>query len=947
MHRLTKEFIKRQVADSPIIFKRGEYMLQLGNFSVKHADMEKKSFHYVVDGNYGEYDVKVWMDKDNRHLRYSCSCPYHSDGCKHTVAVCLDIIDRVARAEGPKGNEMQVDTQVDRDEPLGYDELRAQALESRQKSAEIEKFHLTPGETFKGEHLVQTERGREYTVTLHDPVAEKGHCTCPDFNCNRLGTCKHIIHVARSLAKKRGFASRSSRETFPFVHVYWDSAAKKPRFYYDRPLPAGMRGVFSEYFDPQGFYLGGSLGDFYGLIRAAESFRNVRIDEHLLRKVGDVLFQAEVNRLRDSYEPDFSRIRADLYPYQREGVMFSLFKRSAIIADEMGLGKTLQAITLAVLKKDLFDFNKVLVVTPASLKEQWRREIERFCGERVIIVQGTKAERQAIYSHKTDYFKITNYEALLRDRLAIARFNPDLIILDEAQRIKNFEAKTSEAVKAIPHRHSIVLSGTPLENRLEDLYSVVQFADHELLTPLWEFAAEHFILKRDKRNRVFGYRNLDTLHEKLKSLVIRRRKEQVLKDLPEQVTNTYYIDLTREQLEIHQGYLQLLVPILSKKFLTPIDIKRIQELLMCMRMVCDSTYLIDRKTNLSPKLAELQPILADLVLENGRKTVIFSEWTTMTFLIGKVLSDMGIPFVEFTGKVPVIKRQALINEFNNNPECKVFLATDAGGVGLNLQSADCVINFELPWNPAKINQRVGRVLRIGQKSKCVNVVNLVAKSSIEEKVLAGLNLKQELFDGVFDGTTDAVEFTQERKAAFVNRIRAMLGDEPIAPLKESPAPEEIPESTPHFLNPKALEERPIDISAEEDLAQEEAQPEVERISRFESQARALSADEHEGVRTEAPQRAEAGEPTSHRSAQPGEPRDTRGPESAPDRQGEAGRPESAPEQMEEVLENGMRFLSGLMAMATGKPLVTETENRMITIDRQTGEVTLKFKLPTF
>ena len=380
-------------------------------------------------------------------------------------------------------------------------------------------------------------------------------------------------------------------------------------------------------------------------------------------------------------------------------------------------------------------------------------------------------------------------------------------------------------------------------------------------------------------------------------------------DLPEQVTNNYYIELTQEQHEIHQGYVRSLLPLVNKKFLTPIDIQRIQQLLTAMRMVCDSTFLIDRKTNLSPKLTELQGILTDLVLDNNRKVVLFTEWTTMTFLIGKVLSELGIPFIEFTGKVPVAKRQKLITEFNENKDCKVFLATEAGGVGLNLQTADCVINFELPWNPAKLKQRIGRVMRIGQKSRCINVINLIAKRSIEEKILAGLHLKQELFSGVFDGGAKEVVFSQEKKTAFINRIRAMLNEEAEVPGREAAGVEEIPESTPHYLNPKVLAqngtEAPLDMSGEEVL--EETDEAIDRAEhRLGDDIRANDSD-----------------PISSEK-----------------------RPAS-PEKMEEVLESGMQFLSSLMAMATEKPLLTEGQEKQIHIDRETGEVTMKFKLPGF
>jgi len=378
--------------------------------------------------------------------------------------------------------------------------------------------------------------------------------------------------------------------------------------------------------------------------------------------------------------------------------------------------------------------------------------------------------------------------------------------------------------------------------------------------------------------------------------VIRRRKEEVLRELPQEVVNNYYLDLHHQQQKIHTGYLQALIPILNKKFLTPIDLRRIQELLVRMRMVCDSIYLIDRKTHISPKLQELEGIIDEMVVQSGRKMVIFSEWTTMTYLIGRYLSDVGIGFVELSGKIEVKKRQALIDEFATNSNCRVFLSTDAGGTGLNLQAADCVVNFELPWNPARVRQRIGRVNRIGQKSRCINVVNLITKNSIEEKILAGLQLKTDLFTGVFDGGIDTVEFTHEKRTELLNQLRGMLAMEPLPPPPSAVPSEELPEDTPHFLNPEALrsaEERTIDVAAEEDAA---------------------------AALTDSPE-ASAVSPAQ---------------------------PAVGPAKMEEVLNAGMSFISGLLEMATGRKLEGSTpDGRMLHVDPASGEVTLKFKLPGF
>ena len=434
------------------------------------------------------------------------------------------------------------------------------------------------------------------------------------------------------------------------------------------------------------------------------------------------------------------------------------------------------------------------------------------------------------------------------------------------------------------------------------------------------------MLSRSKKGKILGYRNLDQLHDKLMPLVIRRRREEVLEDLPEEVINTYFVDLDPRQRHMHAGFAQKLLPLIHKKFLTPMDLRRIQELLLCMRRVCDSTYLIDRETHISPKLQELESLLEELVLANGRKVVIFSEWTTMTFLIAKKLSAAGISFVELTGKVPVPKRQALIDAFTHQPDCKVFLSTDAGGVGLNLQAGDCVINFDLPWNPAKLYQRIGRVSRIGQKSSHVHVINLVARDSIEEKILAGIQLKTDVFKGVFDGGMDVVEFSHEKRMALLSRLREMLEESPAPAAAEFRASEEIPEDTPHFLNPEVLERAESLVSEaarNEDPLQHpraEAQPAAEDVLSSYDAEEASESDE---------QAADAGaQEASSSQANP--------------------LLNQPPEKIEAVLNAGMQFIGGLLEMATGQPVgLSMGKEPMVQVDRERGEITLKFRLPGF
>ncbi|MEA1911579.1 MAG: DEAD/DEAH box helicase, partial [Spirochaetota bacterium] len=663
---------------------------------------------------------------------------------------------------------------------LTPEEIKAEALDARKRKAKKEEFTLFPGDTYKGYHTVKTLKGREYTVTIYNPAEQTGHCSCPDFATNHLDTCKHLIFTYNQFLEDKAFKNQAEKEIFPFVHFSWNPRLNRPVCYYEQIEDPEIDTEIQKLFNEKGVYTRDSINGLYKLYSKTNDTTNIlQFDNYLLERINNLLYEKEIHKLEKKHTIDFSFLETELYPYQKEGVRFAVFKKAAIIADEMGLGKTLQAISIALLKKQIFGFEKILVVCPSSIKSQWKNEIEKYTDASALIISGNRQKRQKLYLESSAFFKITNYEALMRDKLAVSRWQPDFVILDEAQRIKNFNTKTHQAVQSIPHNHSLIITGTPLENKLEDLYSIVQFSDPTLLTPLWAFAAHHFNLSTQRKNKVLGYRNLKVVFEKIQPLLIRRKKVDVIDNLPEKIENNYYFDLSTEQEEIHQGYMASLFKIINKKVLTPMDIKLMQKILLAMRRVCDSTYLIDKKTNISPKLVELVTILKDLVLDNRRKIVIFSEWTTMTYLIGKVLSEMEIDFVEFTGKVPVGKRQMLIDEFHENPDCMVFLSTDAGGVGLNLQNSDCVINFELPWNPAKLNQRIGRIHRIGQKHSAVNVINLITKKSIEEKVYAGINLKQELFDAALEGAGDEVDLSRENKNKFINQIRKMFDGEEI------------------------------------------------------------------------------------------------------------------------------------------------------------------------
>ncbi len=320
--------------------------------------------------------------------------------------------------------------------------------------------------------------------------------------------------------------------------------------------------------------------------------------------------------------------------------------------------------------------------------------------------------------------------------------------------------------------------------RRGDLYSIVEFVDDRRLGPAFQFFNRHRVV--DEKGKVLGFERLDELREKLAPIFLRRTRASVLQDLPPRTTNVVRISPTAEQKELHDGHRLTVQTIINKPYLTEMDMLRLQKALLMCRLVADSTSLVDAKgkKGYSSKLERLEEILTALGEEGERKIVIFSEWTKMLDLIEPLLERAGMGYVRLDGSVPQKKRQVLVNRFQRDPDTKVFITTNAGSTGLNLQAADTVINVDLPWNPAVLEQRIGRAHRMGQK-RPVQVYLLVTEETLEENLLVTLSAKHQLALAALDmeSDVDAVEI-QSGMEELKRRLELLLGAEPEAPSDE-------------------------------------------------------------------------------------------------------------------------------------------------------------------
>ncbi len=702
--------------------------------------------------------------------------------------------------------------------------LREEQIDIRKKRATEGQFriqNLGRNRVFSDYQVTNPRSGGQYRVSIRGFEVGDNTCECPDFRTNTLGTCKHIEAVLVALRDQAPAQLRRRKATITHPEIY---------LHYGEQLQIGihlparcsdmLRVLADTFFDLKGLWKGGDR--YERLIEMVEQVpEQVTIFSDAMEFVEREIERSEMAEREQELAQALARgempealrdlIKVELYPYQLQGAVFAACRGRCILGDDMGLGKTVQTLAAAELLARERGIERVLVVAPASVKYQWETEIHKFTDRRVQVIEGTIEQRRGQYSQPT-FYRLINYEQAVRDLDEVNAWQPDLIVLDEAQRIKNWESKTSRAVKKLRSRYAIVLTGTPLENKLEELYSIVQFVDDRRLGPAFQFLHDHRVL--DSEGKLLGYRNLEKIREKLAPILLRRTRAEVLTQLPARTDNIVYVEMAEEQRGPYAEHQHTLARLLQKKYLTEVDRRRILACITNLRMLCGSTWLVDRTTNVSPKLDELGELLSELLDDApGRKVVVFSQWELMQQKAAEVVAGLGLQHAVLHGLVPGPQRRDLLERFRDDPQCRVFLSTDAGGTGLNLQSADTVINLEVPWNPAVLEQRIARVHRMGQH-RPVQVFNLVMRDSIEERVLRVLQQKRDLFTELFGGSSDEIALDTMGQQAFLEAMRELFG-----PTVAAPATPEATVVTPLAAEPAVSTPREVPAETGQALLQ--------------------------------------------------------------------------------------------------------------------------------
>lgn len=469
-------------------------------------------------------------------------------------------------------------------------------------------------------------------------------------------------------------------------------------------------------------------------------YRGMQVDETLrTKKQYDPSFRKLLDHLKSPGEQTFplpEGLNASMREYQKTGYQWfrslSHYHLGGILADDMGLGKTLQSIAYLL---SVIEGNKHLIVAPASLIYNWQSEWDKFApGVKTAVISGTPEEREAILNGEDACIFVTSYSTLRQDIELYQDKQFHTLILDEAQFIKNYTTKAASAVRKIRATRKFALSGTPIENSVDELWGIFQAILPGLFPGLKDF-------KKMEPEKISNM---------IRPFILRRLKSDVLKELPDKIESTHIMELSKEQKELYVGYLQRIqqetAASLQGEGFQKSRMKILAGITRLRQLCCHPLLFLENYHGTSGKLEQLMEIVENSIA-NGKRLLIFSQFTSMLEIIQTELKKAGYPHFYLNGQTPSQERLHMSERFNEGEKAIFLISLKAGGTGLNLTAADTVILYDLWWNPAVEDQAAGRAHRFGQKN-VVQVIRLITKGTIEEKIYQLQQKKRELIEQV-------------------------------------------------------------------------------------------------------------------------------------------------------------------------------------------------------
>ena len=606
-------------------------------------------------------------------------------------------------------------------------------------------------------------------VELYDSTLSTFSCTCDDFYSQELNYCEHIAVIERLFRyhSRNDFVKylvshfalnkpKQSKNTFVFFNTLKQQYTVVGKGHKEEVLL-----LFKDFDNKEHKQLLVENQDFLNVYIASAALKKLvsEIDPNKMDSINKFLYNKKSlldQDIGNKGTEGLLKNNINLFEYQKDVFVNCLASKRCVVAMQMGSGKTITSIAVYEYLSKQNPNMSMLVICPNTLKTQWVQEIKRTTGKEAIILNS----KDQIKSWDNTGIAVINYQMMTRyiedfmDDGKKTKYVADMLIVDEMQYVKNDTSKAWRAMRRLKSEYFLALSGTIIENRLDDLYNVMQIVDENALGPKWKFDRDfQKTLAASKYKITYGgIKNVDKLHEKIKHCVFTISQEELNKKLPSISFKTNYIQLSDEQINEETRYREMADALLRKgmeKHLRPHEKILLNAYLLKARQACTAMELLDKNKRdyYEPKVFEVKKIIEQHCITNREKIILFSEWTEMLGIVERmILKEFPtIKHVTYSGDVQTKLRPKLVSDFKTDPDTMIFLSSDAGGTGLDgLQLvSNIVVHTEIPWNPAKIDQRNARLHRTLQKNP-VTCYYIVADSGTEFKMQEKIMQKREI-----------------------------------------------------------------------------------------------------------------------------------------------------------------------------------------------------------
>jgi len=658
-----QEFLSKYIKDIQIsgklnrmVYQRGKQLFELGHCHLLSSSTDE--YKYLIKDDYQDFQSKIIFNKQK--IKLHCSCK-STAVCSHAFAALNQALQDMSRS-----------AQVSKEGAVKYSRegMIKRVLAEREIRAKQENYSIDFSDNIYGEHRLFNEQGKVYNISFYHFKNRQGYCSCPDYQTNKLETCKHLMFAFNEFEKQFDGLSLP-KQSYPFLEII-----RHPLFdyqiswFYPHTPPKEVQGILSDFFDEQQLYKPQEKQNLHLFIEQIQQFKSVKIRPEVKIYIDDYF---EEKSLLDQFKG--KTFKADLlnksiYPFQQEGIEFLSSKRGSILADEIGLGKTVQALGAALHKIEILGFEKVKIVCPKQLTDHWETELKKWIPP-------------IFLSHfETESFnEINPLQAV------------DLLIIDEAQKISDYDSRLLQELQQINYHHILLITDSKLENSLMKFHAISGLISQYLLTPLWELTYKHCLYNPIDLEETVAYYNLDHLHNLLKNIYLRREKSDITEQLPEVDQVLIPVVLDDEQKKEQSNWSKELIALQEKKRISSYDILKSKNILKQLLHLGQYTTLVSPQKKGSPKLKEFQHFINHkLDLKPGESVIIFAQNTLVQQQLKSLLQNER-------KSVQILSENH--KDFPKN--LHYFITTEV--LQKELPLAHHYIYFHLPNDTSFINQR--------------------------------------------------------------------------------------------------------------------------------------------------------------------------------------------------------------------------------------------------